>query len=384
LTINRRIWIGFGFLLVLIVVMAIVGFRALSNATAGYEAIIERSNLRNDASFATARHEDERAEQEIIGVITLAMLVGIGSAVGLSRSINRVLGETTTVLAASSSQILASTTEQAAGASESMAAVAETAATVDEVAQTSEQATQRARAMAEAAQRAAEIGATGQKAVDDSVTAMNQVRAHVDSMAANVTSLAQQAQAIGDVIATADEIAEQSNLLALNAAIEAARAGEEGSGFRVVATEIRRLAERSKKATVQMRQILGDIQRGTSSAVIVSERGTQQAAVGIQQVADAGETIRSLTGVIAQSAQTSAQILASSGQQAAGMAQIRQAMANIQEATQQHVVASQQNERAARDLTELGAKLLALIGQDAAPSGRGGAGGSMRTSRHFG
>jgi methyl-accepting chemotaxis protein len=362
LTINRRIWFGFSLMLVLLMLMAGVGFRALQRATAGYEAVIARSNLRDDPGVAEAHSVDDMAEREVAGVAILALVVGVVSAATLSRSINQALREATTVLASSSAEILASTTEQAASGSESMAAVAETAATVDQVAQTSDQATQRARTMAEAAQRAAEIGKTGRKAVDDSVAAMGQVRSHVDSIAASITSLSQQAQAIADVIATADEIAEQTNLLALNAAIEAARAGEEGSGFRVVASEIRRLAEQSKKATVHVRQILGDIQRATNSAVLITEQGTQQVVAGVKQVGEAGETIRSLTDVVAQSAQVSAQILASSSQQAAGMSQIRQAMANIQEATQQNVAASQQNERAARDLTELGDRLLTLVG----------------------
>jgi methyl-accepting chemotaxis protein len=367
LTVNRRIWLGFSLMLVLLVVMATVGFRALQRATAGYEAVIARSNLRDDPAVPDAHAVDDWAEREVVGVAILAFLVGIVSATTLSRSINRMLGETTTVLASSASEILASTTEQAASGSESMAAVAETAATVDQVAQASDQANQRAKTMSEAAQRAADIGKAGRKAVDDSVTAMGHVRIHVDSIAAGITSLSQQAQAIADVIASADEIAEQTNLLALNAAIEAARAGDEGSGFRVVAGEIRRLAEQSKKATVQVRQILGDIQRATTSAVLLTEQGTQQVQAGVKQVGEAGETIRSLTDVVAQSAQVSAQILASSSQQSAGMSQIRQAMVNIQEATQQNVAASQQNERAARDLTELGNKLLALIG---APNGQ--------------
>src|SRR5580704_3915822 len=141
LTINRRIWFGFSLMLVLLTVMATVGFRALQRATAGYEAIIMRSNLRDDPALTEAHSVDDWAEREVVGVAILAFIVGIASATRLSSSINRALREATTVLASSSAEILASATEQAASGSESMAAVAETAATVDQVAQTSDQAT---------------------------------------------------------------------------------------------------------------------------------------------------------------------------------------------------------------------------------------------------
>ena len=70
-------------------------------------------------------------------------------------------------------------------------------------------------------------------------------------------ALAEQAQAIGEIIATVNDIADQTNILALNAAIEASRAGGQGRGFAVVAGEVKALADQSKRATQQVRQILG-------------------------------------------------------------------------------------------------------------------------------
>jgi methyl-accepting chemotaxis protein len=116
----------------------------------------------------------------------------------------------------------------------------------------------------------------------------------VESVADSIVTLAEQAQAIGEIIATVNDLAEHSNLLALNAAVEAARAGEHGRGFAVVAGEVRNLPDQSKKATVQVRQILGDIQRATTTAVMTTERGTQQVEAGALQVREAGETISTL------------------------------------------------------------------------------------------
>lgn len=200
--------------------------------------------------------------------------------------------------------------------------------------------------------------------------AMDGVRQQVESIADSILVLAEQAQAIGEIVAAVDDIADQTNILALNAAVEAARAGEHGRGFAVVAGEVRSLAQESRRATVQVRQMLGEIQRATTAAVMSTERGTQQAAAGTRQVREAGETIRALAEAAADAAQTAAQITASAGQQALGMAQIRDAMRSIHEATQQHLAASRQTEQAARTLTTRGAELMELVGSDGARAAR--------------
>ncbi|MEO8580125.1 MAG: methyl-accepting chemotaxis protein [Gemmatimonadales bacterium] len=297
----------------------------------------------------------------IIGAL-LALLLGIISAWLLNRAISRPLQETSTVIGSGSAQILAATTEQAAAANETLAAVSETVATVDEVTQTAEQAAERARSVADLAQRAAESAKAGSRAVDDSVAGMQLVREQVESIGRSILSLAEQAQAIGEIITAVTDIAEQTNLLALNAAVEAARAGDAGRGFAVVAGEIKSLAEQSKRSTVQVRQILGEIQRATSAAVMTTEQGTKQAVGASRQVTEAGETIRSLADAAQKSAQSSAQIVASAGQQALGMEQIRHAIGNIHQATQQNLVSSRQSEQAAQDLTRLGEQLSRLVG----------------------
>ncbi|CAN5383752.1 hypothetical protein BH09GEM1_BH09GEM1_06060 [soil metagenome] len=311
-----------------------------------------------DASQASIGRAMSLLEVAAIGTL----LAGIFFSWLVTRSITRPLRETTGVLATSSAEILAATSEQASGANESMAAVAQTAATVDQVAQTTEQAAQRARSVAEGAQRASEIGRTGRAAVDNSIAVMGRVVEQVESMRAGIRALGEQAEMIRGITSTVDEIAERSNLLALNAAIEAARAGEEGRGFAVVAGEIRSLAEQSKRATVEVRNIVGDIQRAAASAAAVAEEGSRLASDSQRAATEAGETIRLLGETMGEASQAAAQIAASAGQQATGMAQIRQAMRNIREVTQQNLVATQQTERAAKDLTLIGGTLVELVG----------------------
>jgi methyl-accepting chemotaxis protein len=331
---------------------------------------VELAGHNSDAAIAHAEETAVRMRWLVLLGGVLATMMGIASGFLLDRAVSGPLRESTSVLASSAAEILASTSQQASSATETSAAVVQTSMTVDEVAQTAEQAMERARAVADSAQRAAEMGRRGRDAVAQSESAMGSVREQVESIAGSILSLAEQAQAIGEIIASVNEIAEQTNLLALNAAVEAARAGEHGRGFNVVAGEIRNLAEQSKKATVQVRQILGEIQRATSAAVMITERGTQQAAAGAAQVRDAGETIRTLAEAVTEAANVAAQIVASAGQQAAGMSQIRQAMGNIHLATQQTLASTRQAEHAAQDLNELGTRLLDLVGGESTRAGR--------------
>ncbi len=295
-----------------------------------------------------------------IGLGTALALV-CGGGFFLVRSITVPLREAVGQLASGSAELLATTAEQAAGAQEQAAAVAETVTTVDEVAQTAEQSAQRVRGVGEAVQRTTEVGKAGRRAVEDSLRATGAVKEQVEATAESILTLAEQAQAIGEIIATVNDIAEQTNLLALNAAIEASRAGEHGRGFAVVASEVKALADQSKKATAQVRQILGEVQKATNAAVLSTEDVTRGVAEALKVGEQAGEAIKALAETLAEAARAAAQIVASVGQQAAGMGQIHQAMKNIDQVAKQNAVATRQAAQVAEGLNTLGARLTRLI-----------------------
>src|SRR5205823_7209268 len=198
------------------------------------------------------------------------------------------------------------------------------------------------RGVGEAVGRTLEVGRSGRQAVEDAITALVAVREQVEGTAGNILALAEQAQAIGEIIATVNDIAEQTNLLALNAAIEASRAGEHGRGFAVVAGEVKALAEQSKKATAQVRQILGEIQKATNTAVLSTEEVTKGVAAALRVNEQTGETIGALADALGDAARASAQIVASAGQQATGIGQIHQAMQNIDQVARQNASATRQ------------------------------------------
>jgi len=300
----------------------------------------------------------------IWGASLFALVFGLAIGFYLSRAITRQLRESIARIASSSSEILATTTQVAAGAAETATAVSETTATVEEVKQTAQLASQKARFVSDSAQKASQVSQRGSQSVEEAIQGMNRIQEQ-ESIAESIVRLSEQSQAIGEIIATVNDLAEQSNLLSVNAAIEAAKAGEQGKGFAVVAQEVKSLAEQSRQATGQVRTLLGDIQKATSAAVLATEQGNKAVEAGVRQTGETGEAIRHLAESINEAAQAATQIAASSQQQMVGMDQVALAMENIKQASLQNVSGTRQAEVAAQGLHELGQKLGDLIGNKA-------------------
>jgi methyl-accepting chemotaxis protein len=266
-------------------------------------------------------------------------------------------------LNSAAAEILAATTQQASGASEQSAAISQTTTTVDEVKTIAEQASVRAQEVAGAAQRTVEVARSGQKAVQDTIGSMGLIKERVEGIAENILALSEQTQQIGEIIATVNDIASQSNILALNASIEAARAGEHGKGFAVVAAEVRNLAEQSKQATTQVKTILSEIQRATNTTVMATEEGTKKVDAGVALASQARQAIEQLSAVINESAQAATQMVAGGRQQVSGVEQIALAMRNINQATVQSLASTRQAEKSAQSLNDLARSLSQTVEQ---------------------
>jgi methyl-accepting chemotaxis protein len=279
------------------------------------------------------------------------------------RSVTREITEGANVLGASATQIVASTAQLASSSAETAASVSETTTTVEEVRQTAQVSNQKAKNVSESSLKAAEISGGGKKNTDETAQGMARIREQMTSIAKSMVRLSEQTQAIGQIIATVDDLAQQSNLLAVNASIEAAKAGEQGRGFAVVAQEVRTLAEQSKGATNQVRTILSDIQKATNAAVMATEQGTKAVEAGVIQSDRAGESIQNLGKRVEEAASSAAQIAASSQQQLVGMDQVAQAMESIKRASTQNVDSARQLEAAARNLSTLGQRLKETVGK---------------------
>ncbi|GFO69804.1 hypothetical protein GMLC_33830 [Geomonas limicola] len=275
----------------------------------------------------------------------------------LSLEIREVVG----VLAASAGQIMTTVSELASSSAETASSVSETNATVQEVRQTTDLTSLKSRQVYESASNSVQVAKNGQLSVEEAIGGMRGIDERMGFIAERIVNLSEQSQAIAEIIATVNDLAEQSNLLAVNAAIEAAKAGEHGKGFAVVAQEVKNLATQSKQATAQVRGILGVIQKATSAAVLATEQGSKAVENGVRQSGAAGEAIRQLAAAIEESSNATLQIVTSTQEQAIGMDQIAIAVQSINQASGQNLEGSRQIEAAARNLYELNQKLQQLV-----------------------
>jgi methyl-accepting chemotaxis protein len=294
-----------------------------------------------------------------VGILNLAFCKMVEKLRG---SIKNII-EGVNLIGSSASEILAATTQVASGSAETATAISETTATVEEVRQAAQLSSQKASRVSENAQQIAQVTQVGQKAVDETINGMNDIQNQMEAVANTIVRLSEQSQQIGGIIASVTDVADQSNLLAVNAAIESAKAGEQGKGFAVVAQEIKNLAQQSKQATIQVRNILNDIQKATSAAVMATEQSSKAVENGVKQSTQAGESIKLLSKSVNESVQAATQIVASSQQQVVGMDQIGLAMNNINQAGTENASSMMQAEKAAKNLHELGIKLKQLVEQ---------------------
>ncbi len=303
------------------------------------------------ASAATGTDEVGR-----LGVTLNTMVSGLREIAVQSR-------EATNNLGAAISEIRASTQEQAAGVEEQLAAVQETAATVDEITHAGSQVSKRAQEVIASAQATAQTSSEGLRAVDETARAMDSIREQAEVVAQNIVALSEKTQAIGDIISSVNDISERSHLLALNAAIEAAAAGESGRSFSVVASEMKVLADQAKDATNQVRAILGDVQRGINTSVMLTEEAVKRAAAGKDRTETSQRTIAAIAHRFEESVQTFQQIVASTNQQQLGIEQVMSALQNIRQASQQTAAGTRQLNDAAGNLSGLSEQLLTLSGR---------------------
>ena len=223
-------------------------------------------------------------------------------------------------LNAASEQVNSTAQSLSQGASEQAASVEETSASVEEMTASITQNTENAKVTDGIATKAAKDADEGGTAVQQTVTAM---------------------KSIADKIGIIDDIAYQTNLLALNAAIEAARAGEHGKGFAVVAAEVRKLAERSQIAA----QEIGEVAKNS---------------VGLAE--KAGKLLDEIVPSIKKTSDLVQEITAASEEQSNGVGQINTAMVQLNQLTQSSASASEELAATAEEMTAQAEQLQQLMG----------------------
>jgi methyl-accepting chemotaxis protein len=275
------------------------------------------------------------------------------------RRVSEAVGATATA----STQISSSTEEMAAGAHEQTSQAGEVASAVEEMTKTILENSKNAGIAADTAKQARVSAEQGGKVVSETIDGMRRIADVVNKSADTVKKLGKSSDQIGEIIGVIDDIADQTNLLALNAAIEAARAGEQGRGFAVVADEVRKLAERTTKATKEIAGMIKKIQADTLGAVQSMEEGTMEVEAGITLADRAGASLQEIVGVSQRVTDMVTQIAAASEEQSSASEEISKNVESISKVTGETAQGTQQIAAAAEGLNRLTNTLQDLIGQ---------------------
>jgi methyl-accepting chemotaxis protein len=271
------------------------------------------------------------------------------------------VSEAVEATASATTQISSSTEEMAAGVQEQSSQAAEVATAVEQMTKTILQTTSNASNTADVAKNAGKVAKEGGIVVRNTIDGMNRIAFVVTKAAQTVQELGKSSDQIGEIIQVIDDIADQTNLLALNAAIEAARAGEQGRGFAVVADEVRKLAERTTKATKEIAGMIKRIQHETKGAVESMEEGSAEVENGKGLAVQAGESLDQIISGSEEVVDRAMQVAAASEQQSSAAEEISKNIEAISNVTNESATGTQQIAKAAEDLNRLTERLLGLV-----------------------
>jgi methyl-accepting chemotaxis protein len=240
-------------------------------------------------------------------------------------------------------------------------AVTQISASIEHVSKTAQQVAEHCESMVRSAERALEQAMEGQKLVGDTAEGMERIRDTVTAMSKHILALGEKSKQIGDIIETISGIADETHLLALNAAIESAGAGEHGRRFAVVASEVKRLAQRSVTQTSDIKKILTEIQMAANASVLATEQGIKEVEAGSSLARGARESIDRVIALVDDTAQRTRGISDATEQQKQANLQVVTSMREITAASREAAAANKQSRALARSLTDLAQKLSVIV-----------------------
>ena len=288
------------------------------------------------------------------------------SANGMQQSLREMIGSVSASaerIAAASEELSATAAEQAQGAASQKDQTHQVAASMQEMSSTVGQVAENSNKASEASRKAADTARQGGQIVEDALTKMRAIADSVGQTAKKVQELGKSSNQIGEIIGVIDDIADQTNLLALNAAIEAARAGEQGRGFAVVADEVRKLAERTSKATKEITAMIQNIQTETESAVEAMASGTKQVELGVESTTQAGTSLHEIIKTSEQVGDMILLIATAATEQSSATEEINSSIEQIAKITEESAAGTQESAKAVGELSNLATHLHALVGK---------------------
>ncbi len=274
--------------------------------------------------------------------------------------------KTTIAVSTSMEQLSKAILEVANGAQDQVKTVEETVALIQQITDVINSVADTAQDAAKSSLKVSEVAKTGGESVGKSVKGMMRIKETTANVVDAITELGEHSRQIGAIVETIDDIAEQTNLLALNAAIEAARAGEHGKGFAVVADEVRKLAERSSKATKEIAALINSIRQMTDNAVAATKGGAAEIEAGAELATQAGDALISIQESVNDIVRQIEDMSAATEQMSASSTEVVRAVESLSAITEQSSAAAEEMTASSSEVTRAIEQVAAVSEESAA------------------
>jgi len=282
------------------------------------------------------------------------LMASLQSALGdILDNVGRV-SDAARTLSSTSSQVAASSSQQSEAASAMAATVEQVTVSINHVSGSASTAL-------EISRKSGDLSSQGGTIIHNAATEMMKIANTVRQTSSTIEDLGQQSNQISSVVQVIKDVAEQTNLLALNAAIEAARAGEQGRGFAVVADEVRKLAERTTKATEEITQMIGTIQVSARAAVSSMNNAVNQVDGGVALAQQAGDSINQIKDGAGQVISVVNDISAALAEQSSASNDIASHVERVAQMSEENSAAAGETASAANHLEQLAGTMRSAV-----------------------
>lgn len=304
----------------------------------------------------TASIEIDEQDDEI-GQLIRAMRQMSGSLKDIIQRVSR----SSENLASSSEQISVSAQKIAENAEHQRSSTTQVSTAMHEMSVTVQQINQGSRDAASNTARAEELSSRGKEIMQVGVDSIQSLAKSVEASSVRMQGLGDRSAEIGKIVNVIDEIADQTNLLALNAAIEAARAGEQGRGFAVVADEVRKLAERTGRATKEISETISGMQQELLEAVGSMTGDQAKAEQTVEKSRETGKSLDAITEATKLAQAMTNQIANAASEQSTATDAINQSMSEISDMVESSSISATEASKACRQLAEMAVDLHGIL-----------------------